>query len=98
MFSTKKSDKHLRAIYEIPELMFSFYLVQCIPGSPPLEIELAPIECRAETLPLTQAIKLTCYDNCLFTLLMVPKVKAPFSIATTPRCRGGRYFITPLYP
>ena len=27
--------------------------------------------------------------------------KAPFSIATTPRCRGGRYFIpriAPLYP
>ena len=27
--------------------------------------------------------------------------KAPFSIATTPRCRGGRYsftWITPLYP
>ena len=27
--------------------------------------------------------------------------KAPFSIATTPRCRGGRYsfpWIAPLYP
>ena len=27
--------------------------------------------------------------------------KAPFSIATTPRCRGGHYsipWITPLYP
>ena len=29
------------------------------------------------------------------------KSKAPFSIATTPRCKGGRYsipWIVPLYP
>ena len=47
--------------------------------------------------------------NVIFFLLIVSKLativegdpKAPFSIATTPRCRGGRYsipWIAPLYP
>ena len=37
----------------------------------------------------------------LLTTLVEGDQKAPFSIATTPRCRGGRYsfpWIDPLYP
>ena len=37
----------------------------------------------------------------LETILVESDSKAPFSIATTPRCREGRYFIpwiAPLYP
>ena len=48
---------------------------------------------------------------CVYIYIYISKVKlativegdpkAPFSIATTPRCRGGRYsipWIAPLYP
>ena len=40
---------------------------------------------------------------CGYTTLTIVEgdPKAPFSIATTPRCRGGRYsipWIAPLYP
>ena len=37
----------------------------------------------------------------LFTTVVEGDPKAPFSVATTPRCRGGRYsfpLIAPLYP
>ena len=42
------------------------------------------------------------YDNHLVISKVVKSnSKAPFSIATTPRCRGGHYsfpWIAPLYP
>ena len=48
-----------------------------------------------------------CLDECTYMLkkklatIVEGDPKAPFSIATTPRCRGGRYsipWIAPLYP
>ena len=51
---------------------------------------------------LTQFDPMT-YDHLLSKLATIVEgdPKAPFSIATTPRCRGGRYSIpriAPLYP
>ena len=44
-----------------------------------------------------------CVCVCVYKLASVVEgdPKSPFSIATTPRCKGERYFfswITPLYP
>ena len=46
--------------------------------------------------------KFHCYNNTnVLVILCKGDPKAPFSIATTLRCRGGRYsipWIAPLYP
>ena len=42
-----------------------------------------------------------CRDDIKLATLVEGNTKAPFSIATTPRCRGGRYsipWIAPVYP
>ena len=70
---TRKTGKHLRAIHGTIGLLFRPFRShqQCIPWSPPLEIELETRECRAETLPLsywskshTVDAKLTNHGKC----------------------------------
>ena len=55
-------------------------------------------------------LKMTIIQTCIYiyiyskvklATLVEGDLKAPFSIATTPKCRGGRYsfpWIAPLYP
>ena len=74
-------------------------------GSFPLTILL--LELRFFLICFAQPFSEACKD-CIFTVSKVKLAtivegdpKAPFSIATTPRCRGGRYsipWIAPLYP
>ena len=52
---------------------------------------------------LNKTISTSCSANSKVKLATIVEgdPKAPFSIATTPRCRGGRYSIpriAPLYP
>ena len=47
------------------------------------------------------SIYINIYHISKFATIVEGDPKAPFSIATTPRCRGGRYsipWIAPLYP
>ena len=46
-------------------------------------------------------VKIATRNNKLLATVVEGNRKAPFSIATTPRCREGRYsfpWIAPLYP
>ena len=47
------------------------------------------------------SMQLKCKVKVKLATIVEGDPKAPFSIATTPRCRGGRYsipWIAPLYP
>ena len=67
------------------------------PGSNGNEV-VTPQSSKIEAAPLKQV---SVIHRTKLVTVVEGDPKAPFSIATTPRCRGGRYsipWIAPLYP
>ena len=90
-YDTKQSDGEVPAMLELWEM-------RSTPSLASLSCQLWPGMVAPDRVLSMGQIELHCLK---LATIVEGDPKAPFSIATTPRCRGGRYsipWIAPLYP